>query len=104
MAIRPIGRLGYTTTVHSTNYFRARRLATGVTGDSMRKLIVLLIVDVLLLTGCSSIQTKSSSADQDIADAFANQQSGLAVSDLGVVDRVLSDDTEGGRHQRFILR
>jgi hypothetical protein len=26
------------------------------------------------------------------------------VSDSGVVDRVLSDDTEGGRHQRFILR
>jgi uncharacterized protein YceK len=70
----------------------------------MRKLIVLLIVGVLLLAGCSSVQTKSSSADQDIADAFANQQSGLAVSDTGVVDRVLSDDTEGARHQRFILR
>jgi hypothetical protein len=70
----------------------------------MRKLIVLLIVGVLLLAGCSSVQTKSSSADQDIADAFANQQSGLAVSASGVVDRVLSDDTEGGRHQRFILR
>jgi uncharacterized protein YceK len=70
----------------------------------LQKLIVLLIVGVLLLAGCSSVQTKSSSADQDIADAFANQQSGLAVSDSGVVDRVLSDDMEGGRHQRFILR
>jgi uncharacterized protein YceK len=70
----------------------------------MRKLIVLLIVGVQVLAGCSSVQTKSSSADQDIADAFANHQSGLAVSDSGVVDRVLSDDTEGGRHQRFILR
>ncbi len=70
----------------------------------MRKLTVLLIVDVLLLAGCSSVQIKSSSADQNIADAFANHQSGLAVSDSGVVDRVLSDDMEGGRHQRFILR
>jgi uncharacterized protein YceK len=70
----------------------------------MRKLIVILIVGVLLLAGCSSVPTKSSSADQDIAAAFANRQSGLAVSDSGVVDRVLSDDTEGGRHQRFILR
>jgi hypothetical protein len=70
----------------------------------MRKLIALLIVGVLHLAGCSSVQTKSNSADQDIADAFANQQSGLAVSDSGVVDRILSDDTEGGRHQRFILR
>ena len=70
----------------------------------MRKLIELLIVGVLLLAGCRSVQTKSGSADQEIADAFANQQSGLAVSDSGIVDRVLSDDTEGGRHQRFILR
>jgi uncharacterized protein YceK len=70
----------------------------------MRKLIVLLILGVLLLAGCSSVQTKSSSADQVIANAFANQQSGLAVSDSGVVDRILSDDTEGARHQRFILR
>ena len=70
----------------------------------MRKLIVLSIVGVLLVAGCSSVQTRSSSADQDIADAFANQRSGLAVSGSGVVDRVLSDDTEGARHQRFILR
>jgi len=41
---------------------------------------------------------------REIADAFANQQSGLAVSDSDIVDRVLSDDTEDGRHQRFILR
>jgi hypothetical protein len=83
---------------------RARRLATGGTGDSMRKFIVLLIASVLLLAGCRSVQTESSSADQAIADAFANHQSGLVVSDSGVVNRVLSDDTEGARHQRFILR
>jgi hypothetical protein len=70
----------------------------------MRKRIALLIIGVLLLAGCNPVQTKFSSADQEIADAFANQQSGLAVSGSGVVDRVLSDDTEGSRHQRFILR
>jgi uncharacterized protein YceK len=70
----------------------------------MRKLIVLLIIGVSLLSGCSLVKTESGSADQEIADAFANQQSGLAISDTGVVDRILSDDTEGGRHQRFILR
>ncbi len=70
----------------------------------MRKLIVLVIIGVSLLSGCSLVKIDSSSADQEIADAFANQQSGLAVSDSGVVDRILSDDTEGGRHQRFILR
>jgi hypothetical protein len=70
----------------------------------VRKLILLLIAGVLLLAGCSSLQTNSSSAEQNIADAFANHQSGLAVSGSGVVDRVLSDDTQGARHQRFILR
>jgi hypothetical protein len=70
----------------------------------MRKLIVLLTIGVSLLSGCSLVKTESSSADQVIADAFANHQSGLAVSGSGVVDRILSDDTEGGRHQRFILR
>jgi hypothetical protein len=70
----------------------------------MRKLIVLLIAGILLLPGCSSVLTRSSSADQNIADAFANHQSGVLVSGSGVVDRVLSDDTEGARHQRFILR
>jgi hypothetical protein len=70
----------------------------------MRKLIVLLIIGVSVLSGCSLVKTESSSADQVIADAFANHQSGLAVSGSGVVDRILSDDTEGGRHQRFILR
>ena len=70
----------------------------------MRKLIALLIVGVVLVAGCSPPQAKSSAADRVIADAFANHQSGLTVSDSGVVDRVLSDDTDGGRHQRFILR
>ena len=70
----------------------------------MRKLIVPLILGVLLLAGCGPVQTKSGSADQDIAAAFGNHQSGLAVSDSGVVDRILPDDTEGERHQRFILR
>jgi hypothetical protein len=76
----------------------------------MRKLIALLIVGVVgvvgvvVVAGCSPAQTKSGSGDRFIADAFANHQSGVTVTDTGVVTRVLPDDNVGGRHQRFILR
>jgi hypothetical protein len=83
---------------------RALQFASGGMMNSMRKLFILLIAAILFLPGCSSVPTKSGSADQDIADAFENHRNGLMVSGSGVVERVLSDDTEGARHQRFILR
>ena len=46
----------------------------------------------------------SGSADQVIAEAFRDQRSGLQVAGEGVVTRVLPDDNDGGRNQRFILR
>jgi hypothetical protein len=43
--------------------------------------------------------------DRDIlAQAFQNRQSDVQVKGLGIVDRILSDDNKGSRHQRFILR
>lgn len=39
-----------------------------------------------------------------IADAFENRRSNFQVEGSGVVTRVLADDNEGDRHQRFILR
>ena len=36
--------------------------------------------------------------------AFAERASGVELEIAGVVDRVLSDDLEGSRHQRFIVR
>jgi hypothetical protein len=38
-----------------------------------------------------------------LEDAITNQRSGIQVLVTGKVIRVLSDDTEGGRHQRFIV-
>lgn len=47
----------------------------------------------------------SSSASVDpIAAAFAERRSDVQVEGRGVVYRVLADDNEGSRHQRFILR
>ena len=41
--------------------------------------------------------------DSALARAFQDQQSGVEVEGAGTVVRLLSDDVEGGRHQRFIL-
>ncbi len=39
-----------------------------------------------------------------LAYAFRNQISNLQVEGAGTVEKVLKDDTEGTRHQRFIIR
>lgn len=39
-----------------------------------------------------------------IAEAFGARRSDVQVQGSGVVERVLADDNDGGRHQRFILR
>ena len=36
--------------------------------------------------------------------AFANQQSNLQVEVIAVVDKVLSDDNDGAKHQRFVVK
>ncbi|MFM6171958.1 MAG: DUF3465 domain-containing protein [Sphaerospermopsis kisseleviana] len=51
-----------------------------------------------------SLTNSSSAADKAIAKAYEAQLSGVQVGGEGVVDRVLSDDDDGSRHQRFILR
>jgi hypothetical protein len=58
--------------------------------------------------GCSSAssppstQTLSSSNDA-IARAFAQHKSNVQVEGQGVVRRVLTDDNDGSRHQRFVV-
>jgi hypothetical protein len=39
-----------------------------------------------------------------VADAYANRESGLQVSGQGTVSRLLEDDHDGSRHQRFIMQ
>lgn len=43
-------------------------------------------------------------SEQDIAAAFASRQSNLQVQGSGTVTKLLPDDTNGSRHQRFIVR
>jgi hypothetical protein len=42
--------------------------------------------------------------EQQIIEAYETRASGLMVGAAGTVDRILPDDEEGDRHQRFILR
>jgi len=39
-----------------------------------------------------------------LQDAFDNQKSGFQIQGEGDVTRILSDDLDGSRHQRFILQ
>lgn len=43
-------------------------------------------------------------SDHVLQEAFDRQQSDLQVEGQGRVSRILSDDLEGSRHQRFIVR
>ena len=73
----------------------------------MRKTI--LITAAMLLIGLSAACNISAPQDRrvdsaSIERAFAEGQSDVQVEGEGVVTRILSDDREGSRHQRFILR
>lgn len=75
-------------------------------GHALKCLLPLLIA-AALLAGCSPVGRGSatvSAGDQAVASAFASHQGGVLVAGEGRVDRVLADDNNGDRHQRFILR
>ncbi|MET0293363.1 MAG: DUF3465 domain-containing protein [Steroidobacteraceae bacterium] len=48
--------------------------------------------------------TSSGSAERAIAAAFTGADVGRIVEGSGTVTRILADDNDGSRHQRFILR
>ncbi len=47
---------------------------------------------------------QSTTDDRALTNAFANRQSGIQVEGSGRVIKNLADDTNGSRHQRFILK
>jgi hypothetical protein len=47
---------------------------------------------------------QQATADQAIAQAYVERRSHLQVEDQGEVAELLPDDTDGDRHQRFIVR
>jgi hypothetical protein len=82
-------------------------------GLKMKKLLFVAIalaaayfgaVEIGLVPGKQPASTSASSADQALAAAFENQQSNIQVQGGGQVSRVLPDDNDGSRHQRFLVR
>ncbi|WP_280569694.1 DUF3465 domain-containing protein [Chromohalobacter sp. 296-RDG] len=85
---------------------------------SMRRRAILLGLTfaavVLILAGALTVLAPSVSAPSagegarsgvvTLREAYRQHHSGLQVQARGEVVRVLPDDNEGGRHQRFILR
>jgi cold shock CspA family protein len=51
-----------------------------------------------------SLVSSTSAADETNLNTYQAPQSGVQMGGEGVVVRVLSDDNDGSRHQRFILR
>jgi hypothetical protein len=97
----------------------------------MKKILALLLFLCFIFTGCNqatdsksenitittpaAISTESvvtttatkpstPSNDDVIKDLFNKKQSGVQVYGNGVVTKILSDDNDGARHQRFILK
>ena len=59
---------------------------------------------IISISPIQSVASSSTAADKAISNVYQTQQSGSQMAGEGVVDRVLSDDNDGSRHQRFILR
>lgn len=100
--------------------------AAGKTGDSggkMRTVISLLLLLGLAIAGWQHFPTQlapsrdssfsghdapeitaSQSGDQALANAFQNHRSNLQIEGQGTVSKILPDDLDGSRHQRFLIR
>jgi Protein of unknown function (DUF3465) len=57
------------------------------------------------LTEVSALTSGNKQVEQDvIQDAFANHRSNIQVKGQGIVVKILADDFDGSRHQRFIIK
>lgn len=78
----------------------------------MKKLLYALAVVAVLIYGfvqdqgiaIPGISTQTDHASHAVLNAFNNRQSDVQVQGEGVVTKVLPDDLDGSRHQRFILK
>ena len=86
-------------------------LFTVVTLKNMKKLLFLAVIAALIYgyvqqqgvyLPASSPSTES--ADTSLHNAYKNRQSDLQVRGEGVVTKILRDDLDGSRHQRFLLK
>ena len=80
---------------------------SAVTGTKAVLLLVPLVSCLVgvVAGGCAAGQgAEIPAGDVVLAKAFEDRARDLQVEGQGTVVRILKDDTEGGRHQRFIVR
>ncbi len=76
----------------------------------MKKIVPVIAIFVALYIGWSQLEWSSDDTrstgqnDKALTSAFEEHKSGAQVQGTGIVIKVLPDDNEGSRHQRFILR
>lgn len=75
----------------------------------MKKFTLLAVVAILAFAYLQErglVMPPSSAAtagDSVLQDAYTRQQSNVQVTGVGIVTKVLKDDLDGSRHQRFLL-
>ena len=75
-------------------------------GEGLPRRALVLVVALSLIVavlGTSACSRPMSESDKAIAAAYASRTSGIQVTGEGRVTRILTDDMNGDRHQRFIL-
>lgn len=78
---------------------------------AMKKLLAIIAIAVAAYVGFvpkgsappGEVASTASRSDEALADAFENRKSNLQIEGAGKVVRILPDDTDGDRHQRFLL-
>ena len=76
----------------------------------MKKLIPLVVLLIAVYIGWSQFNLPNDSADfidqsdTALSIAFDERKSGVQTEGNGIVIKILPDDNEGSRHQRFILK
>jgi hypothetical protein len=88
------------------------RASWGIEDKVMKRLLLIIVVAIAAYAGyvqhCPRLFDASAAeanrSDSVLANAFSNHLSNIRVQGEGVVSKVLTDDNDGSRHQRFIIR
>jgi hypothetical protein len=77
---------------------------------TLKRIVILLSLILVVawvrnyLESNQAAEEKAPSGSPTVEEVFTDRVSGIMIETSGRVDRILPDDNEGSRHQRFILK